>query len=288
VTPRSLRRTAQVAAATLIALACAGALPGRVQAADTSGDRFDVVVVDAGHGGEDEGAEGATGLAEKELVLDVAKRLAARLRAGGLRVVMTRQGDRFVPLEVRTSLANDARADLFVSIHANSSPSAAPDGVETYFVSLDATDEAARRVALRENEAFGEAGRPRIGDDPLSAIIGDMATNENERESSEFAHLAQAELAAAGRSRGVKQAPFVVLMGVQMPAALVEIGFLSNPAEERALRGDRHRDGLAAGLARAVAEFGRRYDARRGFADAGASGHTRERAARAKPGRSRP
>ena len=117
-------------------------------------DRFDTVVIDAGHGGEDEGARGPHGLLEKDVVLDVARSLAARLKHAGLHVVMTRARDEFVPLEERTSIANDARADLFISIHANAAHDDGARGSETYFMSLEASDEHARGVALRENEAF--------------------------------------------------------------------------------------------------------------------------------------
>jgi N-acetylmuramoyl-L-alanine amidase len=114
-------------------------------------DRFDVVVLDAGHGGHDEGANGPSGLREKDLVLDVTRRLAKRLDRRGVRVILTRKDDRFLSLEERTAVANDARADLFVSIHANASPSRKPRGIETYFASLEATDDAARKTAEREN-----------------------------------------------------------------------------------------------------------------------------------------
>lgn len=229
-------------------------------------DRFDRVVIDAGHGGEDEGAKGPDGLTEKEVVLDVARKIARKLESQGLEVLLTRGDDTFVPLESRTSKANDARADLFVSIHANSAPNPKPSGVETYFVSLDATDAAAAQVALRENEAFGEAGRQPIVDDPLTQLLGDMIVNEYVRESSEFAKLVQHQLSevVVSKSRGVKQAPFVVLMGVQMPAALIEIGFISNPDEERKLRERGHRDRLAKAIVDAISDFGARADARRG------------------------
>jgi N-acetylmuramoyl-L-alanine amidase len=232
-------------------------------------DRFDTVVVDAGHGGEDEGARGPSGLYEKDLVLDLARRLTARLAKLGLNVVQTRPDDRFVPLESRMSLANDARADLFVSIHANASPSAGARGVETYFLSPEASDDAAREVAQRENAAFGAgAARPIADRDPLVAILGDMMATEHLAESDEFARFAQAELVAldASPARGVKQAPFVVLMGLQMPAALVEVGFITNPREERGLREARRRAEIVEALARAVVAFGRRHDARRGVA----------------------
>ena len=231
-------------------------------------DRFDRVVIDAGHGGEDDGARGRHGLTEKEVVLDVSRRVARALEAKGVEVVLTRDDDTFVPLEERTSRANDARADLFVSIHANSATHAKPSGIETYFVSLDASDDDAAALAARENEAFGEAGRRAIVDDPLTQLLGDMMMNEHVRESSEFAKLVQHELAEldGAKSRGVKQAPFVVLMGVQMPAALIEIGFISNPDEESKLGRREHRDRVAKAIVDAIGAFGQRADARRGVA----------------------
>jgi N-acetylmuramoyl-L-alanine amidase len=245
-------------------LALAAALLG---AAEPPADRFDTVVIDAGHGGEDQGARGAGGLLEKELVLDVARRLGEALRARGLRVVATRDDDRFVSLEERTSLANDAKGDLFVSIHANAARTRTPRGAETFFAALEATDAAAGEVAARENEAFaapGPDGRP--GSDPFLALLGDLIATEHLAESSDFARLAQARLVGADgvTSRGVKQAPFVVLLGVQMPSALVEIGFITNPEDERRLASAGRRERIAASLAEAVLEFGRRYDARRG------------------------
>jgi N-acetylmuramoyl-L-alanine amidase len=229
-------------------------------------NRFDTVIVDAGHGGENEGARGAGGLLEKDLVLDVAQRLAARLQEHQLHVILTRPDDTFVPLEQRTSIANDARADLFVSIHANASRDTKVRGIETFFLSLSASDDDARRVARRENQAFRSASAPaKQSDDALIAIIGDLITTEHLEESNEFARLAQAELAGdAAVGRGVKQAHFVVLEGVQMPASLVEIGFLTNPVDERQLRSSAERDRIVSALVRAALEFGQRYDARRG------------------------
>lgn len=258
---------------------CAGLLLGLAMplgaAEDVARDGFDTVVVDAGHGGDDHGARGARGLLEKDLVLDVARRLADRLREQGLRVVMTREGDRFVPLEERTSIANDARGDLFVSIHANASRYRGARGIETFFASLEATDEAARKLAEAENLAFSRGDdAPPTRADPLLAILGDLIATEHLMESQEFAREAQRRLATAeaARSRGVKQAPFVVLMGVQMPSVLVEIGFLTNPDEETVLRREKERERLVAGLAEAVRAFRERYDARRGLAGAGGGG----------------
>jgi N-acetylmuramoyl-L-alanine amidase len=262
----ALARSAFASASVVAALVGpARAEPGA--APEPGRNPFDVVILDAGHGGEDDGARGRGGLVEKDLVLDVARRLAARLRELGLRVVLTREGDRFVPLEARTSVANDARGDLFISIHANWAPSEEAKGIETFFVSLEATDEWSHGLAARENQAFGPASATPLKLDPLSAILGDMAVNEHVRESSGFAKLAHAELSKVDPvpSRGVKQAPFVVLMGVRMPAALVEIGFLSNRDDERALIHVDRREALAAALARAVGSFGSDHDKSRGI-----------------------
>ncbi len=245
-----------------------GALAPALARADESigPDRFDTVVIDAGHGGDDEGARGAAGLIEKELVLDIAYRVAKRLAENGLQVILTRHDDSFVPLEKRTSIANDARADLFISIHGNATHDTKVRGIETFFLALSASDDHAGQVARRENQAFRIEDTPtRRSDDALVAIIGDLITNEHMEESNEFARLAQLELAGDPKvARGVKQAPFVVLEGVQMPAALVEIGFLTNRQDEQLLRGGAERDRIAGALVRAALEFSRRYDARRG------------------------
>ena len=231
-------------------------------------DRFDTVVIDPGHGGQDSGARGPGGALEKDLVLGVSVGLAKRLRARGLRVVMTRDVDVFVPLERRTAIANDARGDLFLSIHANATEDTDVGGSETYFLALDASDAGAAEVAARENRAFAVAEDVDIDAvrDPFIALLGDLIATEYLRESSEAARLIQTELAAVGvlRSRGVKQALFVVLAGVQMPAALVEIGFVTNAQDERTLTNSRGSRRLVDALERAVMAFADRYDERRG------------------------
>jgi N-acetylmuramoyl-L-alanine amidase len=252
-------------------LALALAAPAWAAAPGAADERFDTVVVDAGHGGDDHGAKGPRGLLEKDLVLDVAGRLAKRLAAQDLAVVMTRAADRFVPLDERTRIANEAGADLFVSIHANASALNGVRGIETFFASLEATDESARALARRENLAFGEAAA-RAGEvDPVRAILGDLLATEHLADAQEFARLAQRRLATAeaSRSRGVKQAPFVVLMGVHAPAVLVEVGFITNAREEGRLSSAAERERLVKGLAEAVASFRVRQDARLGVADAG-------------------
>jgi N-acetylmuramoyl-L-alanine amidase len=237
-------------------------------------ERFDRVVLDAGHGGDDHGAEGPTGLLEKELVLDVARRLKSRIESERVQVVLTRDADLYVPLEERTAIANRAGADLFISIHANGASARSARGVETFFVALEASDESSRQLAERENAAFRETAVA-APEDPLLSILGDLAAADAMRESDEFARLANKEvaaIAAAVPSRGVKQAPFVVLMGVTMPATLVEIGFITNKAEEKDLASAEYRDRLADALARAVAAFADRYDARRGATRGAAQG----------------
>ena len=230
--------------------------------------RFDTIVIDAGHGGRDEGARGRDGLIEKTVVLDVAHRLRDRLVGFGYRVVLTREADDRVSLRDRVASANEARGDLFVSIHANSAPQNWVRGVETFFLSLEASDDAARALAQSENEAFEEAGvEPEADSSALLGILGDLMMSEHMVESNEFARMAQQTLALRDsvRSRGVKQAPFHVLMGVHMPACLVEIGFLSNTRDERELAISARRAEIAEALAVSIVRFGERYDARRGL-----------------------
>jgi N-acetylmuramoyl-L-alanine amidase len=238
--------------------------------AQAAPERFDRVVLDAGHGGDDHGAVGPEGLREKDLVLDLARRLAKKLRAQGLDVRFTRDADAFVALDARTDLANQSGGDLFVSIHANASRAASARGIETYFASPEASDEAAEALARAENAAFGPAAAKLAQGDPVLAILGDLMAQQQLADSQEFARLAQRELAKRGamRSRGVKQAPFVVLMGVRMPAVLVEVGFITNPAEEKALRRNAERERIASGLARAIGAFRARQDERSGAAHA--------------------
>jgi N-acetylmuramoyl-L-alanine amidase len=263
-----MRTVLAVALAGAAAAASAAAAPAAVPA---SPERFTTVVVDAGHGGEDHGARGPKGLLEKDLVLDLARRLAARLAAQDLTIVMTRDADRFVSLNERTRHANDADADLFVSIHANASKLRDVAGIETFFASPEATDEAARALAQAENLAFGEAAVRMAEGDPVRAILGDLLATAHLADAQEFARLAQRRMATAeaSRSRGVKQAPFVVLMGVHAPAVLVEVGFLTNAREEGRLASAAERERLVKGLADAVATFRARQDARLGVADAG-------------------
>jgi N-acetylmuramoyl-L-alanine amidase len=248
---------ASAAASSPSAPVAAGAPP----ALPAGNDAFDTVVIDAGHGGEDRGAAGPGGLLEKDLVLSMAQKLSAALRIAGLRVVMTRNGDRAVALTDRTEIANRERADLFVSLHANASPAGVATGAETYFLHLDATDEAARSLAALENDATGLRSQGGGGGD-LEMLLWDMAQQQYLEESSRLADGVQRELNAAlgTRDRGVKQANFLVLRGATMPAILVEVGFLSNPSEEKRMRTDEFQSQTTDAIARAILAF---RDARR-------------------------
>ena len=186
---------------------------------------------------------------EKAIVLRMARRIGSALEQRGVEVVFTREEDRFVTLPERTRIANRARGNLYLSIHANASEDRAARGAETYFLSLDASDEEARRVAMTENRVFDRAEAVPDGGDVVGSILGDLIRTDHLRVSSEFAHAIQREL---GPGRGVKQAPFVVLMGVNMPAALLEIGFVTNRGEERALRTAERQRAIATAVADAV------------------------------------
>jgi N-acetylmuramoyl-L-alanine amidase len=220
------------------------------------------IVLDPGHGGAETGAIGPGGAAEKDLTLQLARALADRLASRlGVRVVLTRTADALLPLENRTAIANQNKGDLFVSIHLNSSRGAGAHGAETYFLSAQATDPRAARAAAAENAAAAGAPMPTEGEaDPLydlQLILWDLAQSHHLAESQRFAGLVQQELnqALALRDRGVKQAPFRVLVGAAMPAVLVELGFLSNPEEEKKLGQATYRAELVEALVRAIGRY---------------------------------
>ena len=234
------------------------------------GEPLRVIALDAGHGGHDPGAIGSSGLQEKDVVLDVTKRLA-RLIEGelGVKALLTRSNDEFIPLRERTSFANSRKADLFLSIHANAHRVSASEGVETYFLSSEASDNEARQVAALENGVIElEPGNKQANPDFLKSILWDLAQSDFQKESSRFAETLLDSLTQVLRipNRGVKQAGFYVLGGAAMPAVLVEIGFLTNRKEERKLMDPSYRDKIARTLFRGVAEYKRRYDQKMGVA----------------------
>jgi N-acetylmuramoyl-L-alanine amidase len=223
----------------------------------TLGLKIGRIVIDAGHGGHDTGTIGPTGLMEKDICLDVALRLGkiVKQRLPGAEVVYTRSDDTFIPLEERTRIANESRADLFISIHANSSHDHAARGIETYYLNLKGSPDA-MEVAARENSTAQES----IHD--LEDIVKKIARSEKIDESREFAADIQESLAKriqklnkTVKDRGVRKAPFVVLVGADMPSILTEISFLSNPADERLLKNPEHRQRVAEGLYQGMANY---------------------------------
>ena len=224
---------------------------------------IDTIVVDPGHGGTAVGAQGPTGALEKELTLQISRKLRDILAARGFRVILTRNEDVLLDLDQRTAIANQYKADLFLSVHLNAVPFQSARGAETYFLSLEATDERARLSAERENADQPQAQS--AGSD-LDLILWDLAQQRYLKESSRFAELIQDEMAAATgiERRGVKQAPFRVLLGAMMPAALVEVGFISNPEEEIMLVDPAHQEQIAMALSEAVSRYKAEYEKRAG------------------------
>ncbi len=207
------------------------------------------IVIDPGHGGKDPGSEMHEAYKEKNITLEIARRLACRLRKEiGCEVFLTRNKDAFVSLEQRTAIANMEKADLFVSLHVNAHKDSRINGLETYFLNM-ATDQQAVLVAARENAT----SEKNISD--LQTILNDLMMNTKIRESSRLAYQVQKGMVESTgkryggiRSLGVKQAPFYVLIGAQMPAILVEVGFLSNPTERKRLMSKTYQERLAAGI----------------------------------------
>jgi N-acetylmuramoyl-L-alanine amidase len=214
------------------------------------------IVIDPGHGGHDTGTIGPNGLEEKDLVLDVGRRLGKLLETRlGAEVVYTRKDDTFIPLETRTAVANQARADLFVSIHANSSHDPDARGVETYYLNFtsspEALDVAARENAVSEKTIY-----------ELQDLVKKIALKEKIEESREFAgdvqeslHSGLAVKSPAIRNRGVKKAPFIVLIGANMPSILAEISFVSNPTDEHRLATGEYRQRIAESLYRGISKY---------------------------------
>ena len=214
------------------------------------------IVIDPGHGGHDTGTIGPNGLEEKDLVLDVGRRLGKLLQTRlGADVVYTRKDDTFIPLETRTSIANQEQADLFVSIHANSSRDPDARGVETYYLNFTSSAEALD-VAARENAASDKSVYE------LQDLVKKIALKEKIEESREFAsnvqHALHSGLAAKSpgiRDRGVKKAPFIVLIGANMPSILAEVSFVSNPGDERKLQTSDYRQRIAESLYRGISKY---------------------------------
>jgi N-acetylmuramoyl-L-alanine amidase len=238
--------------------------PSQQPSAPREAPGIHTIVIDPGHGGREVGAIGPNGIMEKDITLIIARKLAASLGARvGARVVLTREDDSVVSLDQRTALANQYKADLFLSVHLNAAVVKDAKGSETYFLSLEASDELAKKAAEAENVA---ATTPSPTAD-LNLILWDLAQQSYLDESRRFAEAVQEEMnsATAVANRGVKQAPFKVLVGATMPAALVEVGFISNAEEEAKLQTDAFQATLVDALTRAVQRYKTDYETRIGL-----------------------
>lgn len=226
--------------------------------------RIRTIVIDAGHGGKDPGATGPTGLMEKDVALDIAKRLKAKLESKmSCKVLLTRTTDRFLELDERTMFANSVNADLFVSIHLNASRDRKASGVETYFLSpARSKDELA--TAAREN-MMALGSQDEIEND-LAYIMSDLTSTQKVNDSATLAGSVQRSMTNGLRraslpvkDKGVKQAMFYVLWRASMPSALVETGFVSNREDERRFRSPAYLDSVAESIAGGLASYGRTY-----------------------------
>ncbi|MCU0236468.1 MAG: N-acetylmuramoyl-L-alanine amidase [Acidobacteria bacterium] len=218
---------------------------------------IETICIDPGHGGEDLGAVGRSKLQEKNITLKIGIKLKKLIESRtGLRVIMTRDKDSEVSLNTRASIANNQRAQMFVSIHVNSSFRKSAYGSETFFVSLQATDPEALELAQKENQNQEDPGEA-IQNDELKMILWNMAQTEHIRESSKLAEYIQNELneLLGTRNRGVKQAPFRVLMRTAMPAVLIEAAFISNASEEKKLQNDEFLERIALAIYNGISKF---------------------------------
>lgn len=229
-----------------------------------------MVIIDPGHGGTQEGASGPGGLIEKSLALTIAKKVKAQLEKDlKAQVVLTRDRDALVHLSERVTLANKKKPDLFISIHANSMPTATQrrlnQGIETYFLSASASGEEAKKVAARENAESGGQPKGQAGD-TLSFILADLQRTETHVDSSRLAYLVHEALIGEtqAQDRGVQQAPFYVLMGLEAPAILVEVGFVSHPEEAKLLNDAEYQGKVARAISAGVQKFLEQIEARDG------------------------
>lgn len=225
--------------------------------------KFDVVVLDPGHGGHDPGSIGYRGVKEKNIVLDIAKKVGGYIKKymPGVKVVYTRKTDKFIALEERGSIANRHEGDLFVSIHCNSHTTRQPHGVELYFLGLERS-QSALEVMKRENQVVrpnNDTEQKELSQEEL--LVYELANSGYIATSEKIAGMMEYQLdeRAERHSRGVKQARFVVLYHASMPAVLVETGFISNPSEARYLTSDRGQTYTASAIFRAIRNYKEDY-----------------------------
>ncbi len=225
------------------------------------------IVIDAGHGGTEEGAKGPGGTLEKQVTLNVARRLKAALEGRlGLRVILTRDGDTTIGLDERAAVANNNKSDLFVSLHANASPRPGTSGAEVFYLSLDEYGDAAERAAHVDSEALPVFGG---GSRDIELILWDMAQARYIKESAALAQSVESSLRqrVPMSARAIQQAPFRVLVGANMPAVLVEMGFITNPGQEKHLQSDEFQNLIVQALVESISRF---RDAHSGAPQAGA------------------
>lgn len=242
----------------LVAAAPASSEPGG--RARTEAKKLRTVVIDPGHGGMELGAKGKFGHLEKDITLAIALKLKALIEKNlAFGVVLTRDKDVDVPVENRAAIANNVKADLFISIHTNGSRLKAAEGSETFFLSSGPTpDEETRRLAYLENNGSRiEDHVDKRSESDVKMILWDMAQTAYIRQSSQLADLIQAELNSllGTRNRGIKQAPFKVLTGVACPAVLIEAAFISNPDEEKKLATDEFQMSVAEAIFRGLSKY---------------------------------
>ncbi|MBM3294247.1 MAG: N-acetylmuramoyl-L-alanine amidase [Candidatus Aminicenantes bacterium] len=250
----------RVAAAGAAVLAALVLLPAPVPAAADGGQKTRTIVIDPGHGGLDVGAKGKFGSLEKDITLAVALRLKGLIEQNlAYRVVLTREKDLDVSLENRSAVANNNDAGLFLSIHTNGSFRKNAQGAETFFLSLNASDEETRKLAYLENSSAALEGRISAeAKDDVTMILWDMAQAAHIRQSARLAEEIQKELNQPPlgiENRGIKQAPFKVLTGVACPAVLVEMAFISSPEEEQKLIKDEFQNQIAQALFRGIVRY---------------------------------
>jgi len=224
--------------------------------------KFNTIIIDPGHGGKDPGAVGYRGTKEKDIALDVAKRLEKKISKNmNVKTILTRDEDIFLKLGERTRFANENNGDLFISIHANAAEDRRASGFETFLIGPN-RNEAAVRVAARENAVLEleGAGTAKLTDEAL--IKATIAQAGFASFSETFAALVQEEMGKRiqSKNRGVKQAGFYVLMGASMPNVLIELGFISNPSEEKKLKSSKYRDVLATSIYRAIEKYEKTLD----------------------------
>ena len=231
---------------------------GRAALPEPRAGGLGTVVIDPGHGGEEVGAMGPGGAMEKDVTLAIARKLRGALVNGlGLQAFLTRDRDVEVPLDERAAFANNYKADLFISIHANASRSHGAKGSEVYFLSYQSTDEESRRLAASEGAIEMSAGAGVAAGSDLALILWDMAQAEHLESSSALATRIQEELAevTGSQGRGIKQAPFRVLVGAAMPAVLLEVAFISNSEEEKLLVSEAYQNKVVGAVVRGVSRY---------------------------------